>query len=262
MSIDTQISEALESWIGTIDVPPVRLNEIRDRIERPSERAARPNVLRFRIAAAAGAMLLCIALPVFSPALVQSLDARYRAALQALGGIAPPAAPVPHPIPSQLMPRSASLAEAQSQVGFTITPPAGLPDDVASSVLDVVPVGVYSQATQTWKAGPMHVAFTYRRKDGREFMLWAKRYDPAAPPPKYIFEAKDPRPDGRPVIVRHQQFAWRNGDQLMTVTEGRDISASEISTIESAMQGATVTMRGLHAPGPKGPATFQVIPKP
>lgn len=262
MSIDARIGEALDSWMEGIDIPPVRLEEIQHRVAHPSERATHTNVLRVGIWAAAAAMLVCIALPALSPAFVQNLDARYRAALQALGGIAPPPVPVPRSLVSQLRPHLASLAAAQSQVNFMITPPVGLPYDVVSSALYVVPLGAYSRTTQSWKAGQMHVTFTYRRRDGREFTLGAARYDPNAPPAKYLFEAKDPAPDGRPVIVRHEQSAWRNGDQLMTVTQGSGISAPEIAAIRSAMRGAPVAMRDLHAPSARGPATFQVIPKP
>lgn len=66
------------------------------------------------------------------------------------------------------------------------------------------PTGVYSKETHAWRVGPPEVTFVYRRAGGREFVLIADRYDPhGEQPPKYMFEAKNPTADGRPVLVKH-----------------------------------------------------------
>jgi len=164
---------------------------------------------------------------------------------------------------SRLTPRNATLAKAQLRVVFTIVPPAGLPSDVVSSKIQTTPTGVYSKETHSWRVGPPEVTFVYRRAGGREFILIADRYDPHSElPPKYMFEAKDPATDGRPVLVKRQHFAWRNGDQIMLATEDEGISASEIAAIQAAMRGIAVPRRNLHAPDSGTTMKLRVIGTP
>jgi len=35
--------------------------------------------------------------------------------------------------------------------------------------------------------------------------------------------------DGMPVLIRHDKFEWRNGDQVMQAVAGADITATGIS---------------------------------
>jgi hypothetical protein len=107
------------------------------------------------------------------------------------------------------------------------------------------------------------VSFSYRRADGRGFLLIADRYDPQGErPSKYMFEAMAPAPDGRPVLVKHERFAWRNGNQIMTAVEGHDISAREIDAIRVAMHGTAVPRRNLHAPESGTSLKLRLITKP
>jgi len=248
MFTDERISTALEAMIRGINPPPVPLSEIQRKIPR-AQAAPRNASLYARVAlgTAAAIAITVIALPSISPAFVQTIGDRYRAALQALGGIAPP--PAPKTLVSALSSQDATLATAQSRVHFTIVPPAGLPKDAASAKIWTTPTGVYSKASHTWRMGSPAVTFFYQRAKGRSFPLIADRFDPqVGMPGKYMFEARDPRPDGRPVLVKHERFVWRNGNQVMEAIEGDGINASEIETIRAAMHGIALPRRELHAP--------------
>jgi hypothetical protein len=248
MFADARIKSALETLIDDIAAPPAPLAEIQRLISLPHPRVSRrPRYTRVAMAFAAAIVLAIVALPAISPALVQTIEARYRAALQALGGTAPP--PAPKSLVSSLTSQRATLETAQSRVSFTIVPPAGLPAGIESAKILTTPTGVYSKATHSWRVGSPAVTFSYHRSGGRSFILMADRFDPKnGPPPKYLFEALDPTPDGRPVIVKHENFAWRNGDQIMTAVEGEGVSAAEIETIRGAMHGIALPGRNLHAP--------------
>lgn len=248
MSNDRAIDAALNAMLKSIVVPPVPLTEIRGKISQQSTIGVidRQRNRSLPVAAAALVAALVIAVPLISPAIVQNLEARYRAALVALGGIAPPA--VPKRILSKLTSQNETLASAQSRVNFTIVPPAGLPRDAALYKITTSGTGVYSKETHSWRVGPQEVVFVFRRAGGRKFELIADRYDPAGEqPPKYIFEARDPTANGQPVLIKHENFAWRNGNQIMLATEGVEISASEIRAIQAAMHGKSVPRRELHA---------------
>lgn len=262
MFADARIRAALHAMIRGIDAPPVPLPHIQRKLSQPQPSLRYTSrYLRLTIATVAVMAVLVVALPSISPALVQSIEARYRAALQAMGGIAPP--PAPESLVSALSPQNATLATAQSRVRFTIVPPAGLPNDIASEKIQTTPTGVYSKITRSWRVGSPVVSFFYRRAGGRSFMLIADRFDPQSQlPSKYMFEAKDPAPDGRPVLVKHEMFAWRNGNQIMTVVEGRGISGSEIKAIRAAMHGVVLAQRGLHVPASGTSLKFLRITKP
>ncbi|MBC5829052.1 MAG: hypothetical protein GIW98_02535 [Candidatus Eremiobacteraeota bacterium] len=78
-----------------------------------------------------------------------------------------------------------------------------------------------------------------------------------------MFEAKDDAaPNGHPLLERHEHFAWRNGNQVMSVSEGEGISATEIEAIRVAMHGDVLPRRELHAPDSGRSFELHVIPKP
>jgi hypothetical protein len=266
MYTDSRISAAIDSMLDELVVPPVPLAEIHRKIAQSEpSKAKMPGYLRFAIAWGVVAGLLAI---LSSSGLIRAvalnIEDRYRAALEARGGHAPP--PPPDALRQEVLTRSSSspnvtFAKAQSLVPFTIASPAGLPRDVVSAKIRLTPTLVYSPVTQKWRVGSRIVWFIYRRSGGGTFQLVADQFDPSvAPPGKYMFEAKDPTPDGRPVIVRHLRFDWRNGDQVMSAIADTGISASEIEAIRSAMHGVPIPGRW---PAPSLPgATMKFIPRP
>jgi len=262
MFTDARISTALEAMIRGIDAPPVPLSEIQRKISQPQP--VPRNTSRYAsiaLGTAAAITVTVVALPSISPAFVQTIEARYRAALQALGGIAP--LPAPASLVAGLSSQSATLATAQSRVRFTIAPPAGLPDDIVSAKIWTTPTGVYSKTTRSWRVGSPAVTFFYQRAKGRSFQVLADRFDPQGEMVgKYMFEARDPGPDGRPVLIKHERFAWSNGDQIMTAIENEDVSATEIDAIRIAMHGVALPRRELHAPDPGTSHRLYRIDKP
>lgn len=246
---DAVIADSMGAALRAIPVPPLPLDDILKKMSTPAPAMAaqRGGYVRAAIAAAAVLGILAGAYPAKSVAVIQSLEARYRAALQALGGTAPP--PVPQAVLNTLQARRVTLAQARSGVSFTLVAPAGLPGDVTGSRLELTGTGVYVKATHVWRKDGNALTFTYTRSGGRSFDLLADKYDPRnGLPGKYMFEAKDPGADGRPVIVRHEHFAWRNGDQIMSATAGEGITAGEILKIERAMNGVPLPLRDLHMP--------------
>lgn len=266
MYADSRISAALATLLDEIEAPPVPLAEIYRKIAQ-SEPAARNGPRHLRLALAIGVVASVFAILTslgLIQAIAQNIEDRYRAALQAKGGYAPP--PVPDALWRSVLKQSwslpnVSLAKAQSIVPFTITPPAGLPGGIVSKRIRTTPTLVYSPATQTWRVGSRIVWFIYRRTDGRTFQLVADQFDPtSAPPGKYMFEAKDPTPDGRPVLVKHLFFVWRDGNQVMSATADMGISAPEIMAIRAAMRGIAVPGRWPDPPMPGAP--MKAIPAP
>jgi hypothetical protein len=250
MFTDARISSGLDAMIRAIAAPPVPLAEIQRKLSLlPLLARPEPHYARLALGAAAAIAAAVIALPTISPAFVQTIGEQYRAALQALGGIAP--SPAPAAFVSGLLPKAATLAMAQSRVRFTIVAPDGLPKDIISAKIWTTPTGVYSKASHSWSVGPPAVTFSYQRAKGRSFQMLADRFDPRGEMVgKYMFEAQDPGPDGRPVLVKHERFAWRNGDQIMTAVATEDISPAEIDAIRVAMHGVSLPRRELHAPNP------------
>lgn len=259
---DAQLKNGLTAMLGTIDVPPASIAGIRRHMLLQQNARTGSRRLSFPAIAAAAAAIALIATPLLSPAVMQSIEARTRAALQALGGIAPPAPP--RALLSTLKPEPATLAYAQKRVSFTIVPPTGLPHDITSASIHIVPTGTYIPAAKSWKTGPEEVQFAYHRSGGREFVLTADPYDPKGEkPPEYIFDADAGiGPDGKPLLIRHRNFAWRNGDQQMMATEGPELSAAEIRNIETAMHGIPVAQRALHTPFTGKPMRLRVLIKP
>jgi hypothetical protein len=268
MYTDSRISAAIEAMLDEITVPPVPLTEIQRKIAHSKPAKVRMSgYLRFAIASGIVACLLAI---LSSSGLIRAValnvEDRYRAALEARGGFAPPAPP--EALWQEVLKQASSspnvtFAEAQSLVPFAITPPAGLPRDVVSARIRTTPTLVYSPVTHSWRVGSRIVWFIYRRSGGSTFQLVADQFDPnIAPPGKYIFEAKDPTPDGRPVIVRHLRLVWRNGDQVTSATADMGISAPEIEAIRSAMHGVLVPGRWPSPPLPGAPMKMFPAPEP
>ncbi len=252
MFTDTRIAATFESLLGTIQAPPAPLDAIRERIARsePSPRRGAP--LRFAVAAAA-AVLVFLLVPWVAPGFAQTIKSEIEALLQWK-----PPPPAPRSVWSAMRPAAETLATAQARVSFTIVPPTGLPSDVVSEKVSTIAAGVYSKAVHAWSVGARAVAFTYRRADGRSFMLKASWFGAReGAPSKYVFDA-DER-DARGLPVRHDVFSWRNGDQAMSAVAGEGISATEIATIRGAMRG--IAIRGAWPP-PKseGPTVEYRLP--
>lgn len=236
MFTDAGLAAALDSMLGSIEPPLVPLAQIRQKIARPQ--AASRSAWRFHSAAVgtAAATLLIFALPAVAPGITQTIEA----GIEAIVHWKPPPRP-PKSVESAMRSQTGTLAAAQSRVSFTIVPPAGLPKDVVFEKIATTPTGVYSKTTHSWSVGSPAVTFIYRRAGGRTFMLMAHRFDPReGPPSKYMFEGMDRIQNGREVIVRHENFTWRNRDQSMTAVAGQGITASEITDIRDAMGGIAV----------------------
>ena len=230
---DTQISAGLRTMVDAIDAPPAPLQSILDKI--PHQHAtprALPSYLRPALAAAA---VIAIGAVALTPGLVRAVDDR----LTAMLGWTPPPAP-PAALVAKMNMTTVTLAGAQSQVPFSVVAPTGLPNNIASSFIQTGPSGTYTKATHRWSEGSRYVIFSYKRSDGRSFELIADRYDSkAGPAPKYIYSTKDDRDPSDPhaVFIKHEHFVWRNGDQVLSVTEDTGISAREIDAIREAMRG-------------------------
>lgn len=259
MPTDVRIKTAVETMMHAIGAPSVPLAAIRTKMPKAALHLEQPRPRgRFAAAAAVAAAVVLSVLPLVSPAVMQGLEVRYRAALRALGGIAPP--PAPKTLISRLESQTVTLAQAQSRVSFTIVPPSGLPKDVVSSKIVVTPTGILNTRTHSWSVGPAEVTFRYRRANGAEFALIADRYDARGERPgKYLFETGGVGPNGHPILIKHRQFAWRNGDQQMLATQGRELRTPEILAIQSAMRGTPVTMRALHSPDASSTRTLRVV---
>jgi hypothetical protein len=217
------------------------------------------NLLRAVLAVMVLIAFAFIVFPSSSLAVIQSIEDHYRAMMLAMGYHEPP--PAPESLLKSLSTRRATLATAQARVRFTIVPPAGLPKDVVSEKIQTTDTGIYSRALHSWRKGPPNVTFSYRRSDNRSFTLIADVYDPKAPPPpKFLFEAKDDAPGLNVPLIKHRNFAWRNGNQMMTIAESSDLRASEIEAIRKAMHGVPMTLANTRGQGLRATEKLYVIP--
>lgn len=239
MFAEQRIAAALQRMLAGIEVPPVPLDRIRRRILEPERRQPRWHAY---LAAAAAAVLLVLALPKIAPGFTQTIEQQVEAIMHWK-----PPPPAPASVESALRSQTGTLAQAQSRVAFTIVPPSGLPKEIVSEKISTMPTGVYSYRTHSWSVGSPVVWFIYERADGRTIMLLAERFDPReGPPSNHIFEDLGER-NGREVLVKHDKFTWRNGDQVMSAVAGEGLSATEIVTIRSAMHGAPASGFWRHA---------------
>lgn len=242
MLTDTQISSRFAAMVAAIQAPHAPTGEILLRASHPEplprQQAVPP--ARTALAAAIAAGIIVVATPIVAPSVVETLQARIAQLMQ---WTPPPAAP--KSVDSAMVPRRVSLHTAQTLVPFRIVPPAGLPRDVVSESIFATPTAVYSKVTHSWTVGPPSLTFSYRRADGKTFALVADAFDPREGlPPKYIFDADETGPDGLP--RRHENFAWRNGNQTMGATDD-DISAAEIQSICAAMHGIPLRLAASRA---------------
>jgi hypothetical protein len=237
MSTDARISSALATIIHGIEVPPAPLRDILRRSEQPQS-LPQQTPPYFRIAIAAMAALIIIAIPFRSPGLVQSVEARIAAILQWT-----PPPPPPKSVTSAMRSQTATLAAAQARVPFTIAAPAGLPNDVKSETIVTTPTAIYYKTTHSWRVGTPAIDFVYHRAGGRSFSLMADQLDArTGPQPKYVFDADSLTVRGGHVaLVKHENFAWSNGNQVMTVIAD-GISVREIEAIRVAMRGVPLPL--------------------
>lgn len=235
MVSDAQIREGFAAMLQSIDTPGAPLEQIHRRMRGPSSihHDRRP----FAIAAAAAVLILALSLPIASPGVVQTLEAKISAILH----WTPPTERPPASVYQAMKPQTVSLKEAQARVHFTIVSPAGVPSDATGPTISAAPTGVYSRTTHTWSVGPTILRFVYKRSDGRSFgVSAAAASSQTTPPSKYVFEDRGVDKAGNPILVRHERFAWRNGDQIMAAVVGDGISSAEIASIRSAMHGTPV----------------------
>lgn len=244
MHTDSQIRSAFEAMMHGFDVPPVPAADIKRRIARPTPIRRRSVLLRVAAAAAIIAAIPFAISPSQTVALIESTGQRLADIM-----LWTPPPPPPKSLVATDRAEVATLASAQARVSFRIVPPSGLPRDVTSQRITLLPTLVYSKITHRWSRGEPVVAFDFKRTRGREFGLVAEPYDQRfGPPPAFIFE--DDSTGGR-MLVKHRNFAWRNGDQMMSMSEDSNISAAEIEAIRAAMGGipipGTATKEGLNS---------------
>jgi hypothetical protein len=235
MVADSELAGKFSSALGSIDVPDVPLAQIYQRMRE----GAAPQRVRFVVPAiAAAAIAIVITVPIFAPAVTQTLEQK----IEQIIHWSPPSVPPPASVTDAMRPQTVSLQHAQARVNFTIVAPAGVPSDASRPKITVGPTGVFSRKSRTWSVGPSVVIFSYTRPGGRSFVLSAEAASSqTTPPSKYVFDADVKRFDasGNPIPVKFERFVWRNGDQIMTVI-AEDISATEIAAIRTAMHGTPI----------------------
>jgi hypothetical protein len=251
MHTDAQIREGARALLESVSVPAVPLAAIQERILSRRRFVQGKPAYPWRRAIAV--VLALIALPSIAFAVV-SYEARSRAALQAHGGWAPPAPPAA--FVSQLKSKTVTLYQARSAADFTLVVPSGLPAGTFLMRIETGPIGLYDGNAQEWRTEPGPIIFRYRRGEGRCFEISAQRYNERALPGRYIFEDRGPDARGNPVLVKHERFAWRNGDQMMDATADDAISKGEILAVVRSMDG---TLLSLPWPSPHTGATFQIL---
>ena len=234
MVSDVQVREGFVAMLQSVDIPGAPLEAIHRRMHGPS---SIHNDRRPLVIAAAAVLVIAVSLPIASPGLVQTLQEKIAAILH----WTPPTERPPASVYQAMKPQTVSLNEAQARVRFTIVAPQGLPPDATGPTIRAAPTGVYSRATHTWSIGPTIVRFVYKRTDGRSFSVSAAAASSqTTAPSKYMFEDRGVDKAGNPILVRHERFVWRNGDQLTTAIADDGISAAEIAAIRSAMHGTPV----------------------
>ena len=257
MYSEANMRTGLRELMATVAIPEANLAEIRRRAAAATAQRAPGASLRFVASAAAA---ITAVLLINSPTFVRAVEDRYAAALRALGISPPPAAP--YTLRQRLLSQEVTLTVAQGKAPFHITQPAGLPSDVVSNKISVTPTGLYDVATRAWRVGGNSVTFFYHRRHGAWFRLTAERFDPhSAPPVHYIYEPID-LPGGRVRLLKHEHFAWRNGDQVMMAVAGSELSVKEIMTIARAMNGQMLPRISNTAPRGGSSVKLYVIPKP
>jgi len=252
MPTDLHISVAAQAMLDSVAVPAVPFAAIRERVIARRESARWPGARLHRRRAIAAALAVA-ALPTAAFAIV-SYEARSRVALQQQGGWAPPSAPAA--LMPELRPKVVTLAQAQSDAGFSLVEPTGLPAGTSLMRIELSPVGLYDRSSRTWRVGPREVVFRYERGNSRTFEIVAQRYDDRNVPGRYVFEDVGPDSNGNPVPHRYERFAWRSGNQMTVVTAGSAISEKEILELARSMSG---TMLTLSWPSPHSHGTLRIL---
>jgi hypothetical protein len=255
MHTERSLRHAFETMMDALPVPAPRLAEV-----RATARSAPRTAGRFTPAAgyAAAAAVALAVLPIVAPAIAHEVEREYPALLR-IFHMGPPAMPQHLAAQMRSESRAVTLEQARSAVRFAVVPPAGLPGDVTSRSIAISTTATYSSATKTWRRSHDELSFVYERSGGREFTILLDSYDPAERHPAFVFEEVD-GPHGA-TFVKHQNFAWRNGDQVALVAAGSGVSAREIEAIRAAMGGEPLP---LVQPDPAaGAATvkFRMIPE-
>lgn len=222
-------------------VPPIDLVEIRRRMDMQHEQPSAGRLYARVGVAAAVVVMLGMFLASRSPALMQSLAERYRAALTAAGIGSGVPAPLPDAMRNAISQSQVSLSEAQHRANFTVVAPEGLPHDIVSRKILVAPLAVWLRQTNAWSFDGMQVTFAYARADGRTFDIIADRYSAlSGPQPRYMYDSdtfQGLSRNGKPIMKRYENFVWRNGDQELRVVADPTISAREVESIRVAMHG-------------------------
>ena len=251
---DARAHREVRSSLMNAAVPPIDLVAIRRRMNARLERApGRTRQARFAVASAA-VIIAGLLLTAAAPALVQSIEERYVAALHAVG-IGPR---IPQALPQAMRmvsrPSEVSLATAKRRANFTLVPPTGLPHDLVNRKIFAAPLAVWSKESNAWNADGVQVTFSYVRADGRTFNAIADRYSAASlPAPRYVYDADDVPRDGKPTLAnRRENFVWRNGDQALHVVTSAGINASEIDRIRKTMNGVPLPRYAGHSGKPAG----------
>lgn len=233
MHADSQIRSAFQAMMLGFDVPPLPMTGITRRIADPTPIRERLTLLR---AAVAAAILVAIPFAISPSKTVALIESTGRRLADIVLWTPPP--PPPKALVVTDRAEVVDLASAQARVSFRIVPPSGLPSDVTSQRITLLPTLVYSKITHRWSRGEPVVAYDFKRTRGREIGLIAERYDVRfGPPPAFMFE--DDSTGGR-MLVKHRHFAWRNGDQMMSTSQNRDVSATEIQAIRDTMGGVPI----------------------
>jgi hypothetical protein len=194
------------------------------------------------VTASAAAIIAGLFLTTASPALVQSIEERYVAALHA-AGIGPRIqTALPRDVRRVINPSEVSLATAKQRANFVLVPPIGLPHDIVSRRIFAAPLAVWSKQANAWSTEGLQVTFAYVRRDGRAFDIIADRYSAlSVPAPRYIYDVDDVPPNDKPNRRdRRENYVWRNGDQAVHAVTSAAISAQEIDQIRAAMHGIPV----------------------
>jgi hypothetical protein len=263
MLAENRIAPALESLLASIAAPPVPKSDIFDRAAAAPVAAARPprRYLRYAVAAAVAFAIVFGISPKASLAVIERFVVDSYAAAQRLIGFTPPPPP-PRWLEAGMTSQAGSLADIQKVAAFTIVPPAGLPADATLVDIRTEPVLAYSTQTRHWAKGQSNVVFRYRRSNGTSFMLGAESYDPrTGPEPKYMYFAED-LPGGKIALTKLAHFAWRNGDQVMSATEGPGVTPQEIDAIRMAMGGTPLAESDSGRPGGGTIVKFYKLKKP
>ncbi len=232
---DRKMRAAAAAMLAQISVPPLPSQAIQRRLAEAQPPAA-SRAPRYSLAVVAAVLLAILLVPAVAPGFTQSLRDEIRELLQ----WTPPSA-APKRVWRAMRPQTVTLEQARARAPFTLAPPVGLPRDATGETIATISPGLFSKSRASWSVGAASITFRYRRRNGRQFAIWASGYDPReAPPSKYMFEDMDTMRNGHEVIIRRDRYTWRNGSQVTSAIVGEGLNAAEIVAIRAAMHGTPV----------------------